>query len=45
MSEVIIHDDESFERALKRFKKKCKMAPQKLSPRPARLTHPEWSCR
>ncbi|HEX9083764.1 MAG TPA: 30S ribosomal protein S21, partial [Gemmatimonadaceae bacterium] len=23
MSEVIIHDDENFERALKRFKKKC----------------------
>jgi small subunit ribosomal protein S21 len=26
MSEVIIHDDESFERALKRFKKKCEKA-------------------
>jgi small subunit ribosomal protein S21 len=26
MSEVIIHDDESFERALKRFKKKCERA-------------------
>ena len=23
MSEVIIHDDENFERALRRFKKKC----------------------
>ena len=26
MSEVIIHADESFERALKRFKKKCEKA-------------------
>ena len=26
MPEVIIHDDESFERALKRFKKKCEKA-------------------
>src|ERR671939_128350 len=26
MAEVIIHDDESFERALKRFKKKCEKA-------------------
>ena len=26
MSEVIIRDDESFERALKRFKKKCEKA-------------------
>lgn len=26
MSEVVIHDDESFERALKRFKKKCEKA-------------------
>jgi small subunit ribosomal protein S21 len=26
MSEVIIHGDESFERALKRFKKKCEKA-------------------
>ncbi len=26
MSEVIIHEDESFERALKRFKKKCEKA-------------------
>jgi len=26
MSEVIIHDDENFERALKRFKKKCEKA-------------------
>ena len=23
MSEIIIHDDENFERALRRFKKKC----------------------
>jgi small subunit ribosomal protein S21 len=26
LSEVIIHDDESFDRALKRFKKKCEKA-------------------
>ena len=26
MSEVVIHEDESFERALKRFKKKCENA-------------------
>jgi small subunit ribosomal protein S21 len=26
MAEVFIHDDESFERALKRFKKKCEKA-------------------
>jgi small subunit ribosomal protein S21 len=26
MSEVIIHDDESFDRALRRFKKKCEKA-------------------
>ena len=26
MPEVIIHDDESFERALRRFKKKCEKA-------------------
>ena len=26
MSELIIHDDENFERALKRFKKKCEKA-------------------
>ena len=26
MSEVVVHDDESFERALKRFKKKCEKA-------------------
>ena len=26
MSEVIIHDDENFERAFKRFKKKCEKA-------------------
>jgi len=26
MSEVIIYDDENFERALKRFKKKCEKA-------------------
>jgi small subunit ribosomal protein S21 len=26
MSEVIIHDDENFERALKRFKRKCEKA-------------------
>ncbi|NNG17165.1 MAG: 30S ribosomal protein S21 [Gemmatimonadales bacterium] len=26
MAEVIIHDDENFERALKRFKKKCEKA-------------------
>jgi small subunit ribosomal protein S21 len=26
MSEIVIHDDESFERALKRFKKKCEKA-------------------
>ncbi len=26
MSEVIIHGDENFERALKRFKKKCEKA-------------------
>lgn len=26
MSEVIIHDDENFDRALKRFKKKCEKA-------------------
>ena len=26
MPEVIIHDDESFERALKRFQKKCEKA-------------------
>ena len=26
MSEVIIHEDENFERALKRFKKKCEKA-------------------
>ena len=26
MPEVVIHDDESFERALKRFKKKCEKA-------------------
>ena len=26
MSEVFIHDDENFERALKRFKKKCEKA-------------------
>ena len=26
MAEVIIHEDESFERALKRFKKKCEKA-------------------
>jgi small subunit ribosomal protein S21 len=26
MPEIIIHDDESFERALKRFKKKCEKA-------------------
>jgi small subunit ribosomal protein S21 len=26
MPEVIIHDDENFERALKRFKKKCEKA-------------------
>ncbi len=26
MSEVILHDDENFERALKRFKKKCEKA-------------------
>ncbi len=45
MSEVIIHDDESFERALKRFKKQCEKVPQQLSSRTARLTHPGWSCR
>jgi small subunit ribosomal protein S21 len=26
MSEVVLHDDENFERALKRFKKKCEKA-------------------
>jgi small subunit ribosomal protein S21 len=26
LSEVIIHDDENFDRALKRFKKKCEKA-------------------
>jgi small subunit ribosomal protein S21 len=26
MTEIVIHDDESFERALKRFKKKCEKA-------------------
>jgi len=26
MLEVVIHDDESFDRALKRFKKKCERA-------------------
>ena len=26
MPEVVIHDDESFDRALKRFKKKCEKA-------------------
>ncbi|MFZ9898116.1 MAG: 30S ribosomal protein S21, partial [Gemmatimonadaceae bacterium] len=26
MSEIIIHEDENFERALKRFKKKCEKA-------------------
>lgn len=26
MSEIVIHDDENFERALKRFKKKCEKA-------------------
>ena len=26
MTEVIIHDDENFERALKRFRKKCEKA-------------------
>jgi small subunit ribosomal protein S21 len=26
MPEVVIHEDESFERALKRFKKKCEKA-------------------
>jgi len=26
MLEIVIHDDESFERALKRFKKKCEKA-------------------
>ena len=26
LSEIIIHDDENFERALKRFKKKCEKA-------------------
>ena len=26
MSQVVIHDDESFERALRRFKKKCEKA-------------------
>ncbi len=26
MAEVIVHSDESFERALKRFKKKCEKA-------------------
>ena len=26
MAEVVIHDDESFERALKRFQKKCEKA-------------------
>jgi small subunit ribosomal protein S21 len=26
MTEVVIHDDEGFERALKRFKKKCEKA-------------------
>jgi small subunit ribosomal protein S21 len=26
MSEVVIHDDENFDRALKRFKKKCEKA-------------------
>jgi len=26
MTEVIIHDDENFERALRRFKKKCERA-------------------
>jgi len=26
MAEVIIHDDENFERALKRFKQKCEKA-------------------
>ena len=26
MSEVIIHDDENFERGVKRFKKKCEKA-------------------
>lgn len=26
MSEIIIHDDENFERALRRFKKKCEKA-------------------
>jgi small subunit ribosomal protein S21 len=26
LSEVIIHDDENFERALRRFKKKCEKA-------------------
>ena len=26
MSEVIIHEDENFERALRRFKKKCEKA-------------------
>lgn len=26
MSEIIIHDDESFERALRRFKRKCERA-------------------
>jgi len=26
MTEVVIHDDESFDRALRRFKKKCEKA-------------------
>ena len=26
MPEIVIHDDESFERALRRFKKKCEKA-------------------
>jgi small subunit ribosomal protein S21 len=26
MSEVVIHDDENFDRALKRFKRKCEKA-------------------
>ena len=26
MSDIVIHDDENFERALKRFKKKCEKA-------------------
>jgi small subunit ribosomal protein S21 len=26
MPEIVIHDDENFERALKRFKKKCEKA-------------------